>query len=133
MKPKVAVIAPGNMGAGVGRRLVEHGIKVATSLDGRSVESRKRAHDAGMSGVDLDAITRADILLSIVPPGEALTLARALAPRLVAQGGGTLYVDCNAVSPRTVKEIAETLKGVAFVDAGIIGLPPRPGEKGPIF
>ncbi|MBV9569288.1 MAG: NAD(P)-dependent oxidoreductase [Hyphomicrobiales bacterium] len=56
-----------------------------------------------------------------------------MAPRLAAQGSGTLYVDCNAVSPRTAKEIRDVLKGVDFVDAGIIGLPPSPGEKGPNF
>ena len=133
MRPKVAIIAPGNMGAGVGRRLVEHQIEVVTSLEGRSAASRRRAHEAGMRQASLDRVTKADVLLSIVPPGEALALAKALAPRLAAQRSGTLYVDCNAVSPRTVKEICEVLKGVDFVDAGIIGLPPRPGEQGPSF
>ena len=39
----------------------------------------------------------------------------------------TLYADCNAVSPRTVRAIAEviTAAGSRFVDAGIIGSPPR--------
>jgi putative dehydrogenase len=32
----VAVIAPGAMGAGIGRRLAENGIDVRTSLAGRS-------------------------------------------------------------------------------------------------
>ena len=127
-KPKVAIIAPGNMGAGVGWRLVEHGLAVLTFLDGRSAASRRRAEEAGMAGVGLDEITMADFLLSIVPPAEALGLAEVLAPRLAAQGGRTLYVDCNAVSPRTVKKIGEVLKGIPFVDAGIIGLPPRQGE-----
>jgi L-threonate 2-dehydrogenase len=133
MKPKVAIIAPGSMGAAVGRRLIEHGLEVTTSLEGRSAASRKRAGEAGMVGVGLDEITNADMLLSIVPPGEALALAEALAPRLAAREGRTLYVDCNAVSPRTVRKIGDVLEGVAFVDAGIIGLPPRQGEKGPSF
>jgi putative dehydrogenase len=133
MKPKVAIIAPGNMGAAVGRRLVEHGLEVTTPLEGRSAASRKRAEEAGMVGIGLDEITNADMLLSIVPPGEALALAEALAPRLAARDGRALYVDCNAVSPRTARKIGDLLKGVAFVDAGIIGLPPRQGEKGPSF
>ena len=40
MQPVVAVIAPGMMGAAVGGRLVEHGLKVLTSLKGRSAEIR---------------------------------------------------------------------------------------------
>jgi 3-hydroxyisobutyrate dehydrogenase-like beta-hydroxyacid dehydrogenase len=46
-----------------------------------------------------------------------------------------IYVDCNAVSPRTTERvgavIAET--GAAFVDGGIIGGPPRPGYDGPVL
>jgi len=43
MTPVVAVIAPGMMGAGVGRRLVDNGAKVLTSLKGRSAETAARA------------------------------------------------------------------------------------------
>ena len=39
MNPVVAVIAPGMMGAAVGGRLVENGLKVLTSLTGRSAET----------------------------------------------------------------------------------------------
>ena len=39
MNPVVAVIAPGMMGAAVGKRLVDHGLKVLTSLKGRSAET----------------------------------------------------------------------------------------------
>ena len=39
MNPVVAVIAPGMMGAAVGKRLVDHGLKVLTSLNGRSAET----------------------------------------------------------------------------------------------
>ena len=48
MTPVVAVIAPGMMGAAVGKRLVDHGLKVLTSLQGRSAETRERAKAAGM-------------------------------------------------------------------------------------
>ena len=43
MKPVVAVIAPGAMGAAVGKRLTEQGLRVLTVLDGRSPDSVKRA------------------------------------------------------------------------------------------
>ncbi|MFI5012186.1 MAG: DUF1932 domain-containing protein [Hyphomicrobiales bacterium] len=135
MKPSVAIIAPGQMGAAVGARLAKHGLEVTTSLEGRSEASRERAARAGMAGVDLDRIVTADIVLSILPPGDALTLAETLAPRLAVRGARVLYVDCNAVSPATVKRIAAVLapSGVGFVDAGIIGGPPRDGGEGPTF
>src|SRR4029078_8734493 len=48
MNPVVAVIAPGMMGAAVGKRLADHGLKVLTSLKGRSAETSQRAQDARM-------------------------------------------------------------------------------------
>ncbi len=135
MKPKVAIIAAGHMGAAVGARLVRHGIEVSTSLEGRSAASRKRAGEAGLRDVDLDRLVEADILLSILPPGEAVALAENLTRRFAARGARPLYVDCNAVSPRTAKRIAAIVapSGAPFVDAGIIGGPPRQGDKGPKF
>jgi 3-hydroxyisobutyrate dehydrogenase-like beta-hydroxyacid dehydrogenase len=133
MNPTVAVIAPGNMGAAVGARLVERGLKVVTSLTGRSPASAERATAAGMMPVTDAEVVQADFVLSIVPPGEALGLARRLAPVLDAANRKPLYVDCNAVSPQTVSSIAiiVTDTGSPFADGGIIGGPPRPGQDGP--
>ena len=72
--PTVTVVAPGNMGAGVGRRLAENKVTVLTSLAGRSEESAKRAREAGMQPVEERALAEADFLLSIIPPGDALGL-----------------------------------------------------------
>ena len=48
MKPVIAIIAQGAMGAGVAKRLHDNGIRVLTSLEGRSAASGQRAKDAGM-------------------------------------------------------------------------------------
>jgi putative dehydrogenase len=138
MPPVVAVIAPGSMGAAVGGRLAEHGVKVLTSLKARSAESAARAKAAGVTDAADDEIAAADFILSIVPPGEAVALAQRLAPVLSASNAKPVYVDCNAVSPPTVERIAMALAptGCAFVDAGIIGGPPKPkskAEDGPTF
>jgi len=71
--------------------------------------------------------------LSILPPGEAETLARQLAPVLAALDRKPVYLDCNAVSPQSASRIGEIVgpTGAHFVDAGIIGGPPRPGYDGP--
>jgi putative dehydrogenase len=135
MNPVVAVIAPGAMGAPVGKRLAEHGLKVLTSLHERSPATAARAQAAGMAAASDDEIARADFILSILPPGDALTLAERFAPALAASNGKPVYVDCNAVSPPTVERIAAAIAptGCPFVDAGIIGSPPRPDYGGPTF
>ena len=125
MPPVVAVIAPGAMGAGVGRRLSDCGAKVLTSLAGRSRATLARAGQAGMVAASDEAIAAADFVLSILPPGEALTLAQSLAPVLTASNAKPVYVDCNAINPSTVERIAAAIAptGSPFVDAGIIGAP----------
>lgn len=89
-----------------------------------------------MTAADDGAIVTADFVFSIVPPKEALALADRLAPTLRAASRKPLYVDCNAVSPETVKRIAAVIAGAGcpFVDAGIIGGSPHPSEgAGPRF
>ena len=133
MKPVIAVIAPGAMGAAIGARLAEKGADVVTSLAGRSAASAERAAKARMRPVEDARIPETDIILSIVPPSEALALAQRLAPLLRQATRKPLYVDCNAVSPDTVKAIASVVveTGCAFADGGIIGGPPRAGYNGP--
>ena len=135
MTPIVAIIAPGNMGAAMARRLHEHKVTVLTSLAGRSEASAKRAREAGMSSVDDRALAEADFLLSIVPPGEALALARRLADGLSAANNKPIYVECNAVNPRTMNHIADVIAatGCPFVGAAIIGPPPKPGSSNTKF
>jgi putative dehydrogenase len=135
MTATVAIIAPGNMGAGVGRRLTENKVTVLTSLAGRSAESARRAREAGMTAVEDRQLMEAEFLLSIVPPGEALALAKRLKPLLGAANKKPIYVECNAVSPQTVNHIAKVIAetGCPFVCAGIIGPPPKPGSTNTKF
>ena len=135
MTPIVAVIAPGNMGAAVAKRLTEHKVTVLTVLNGRSEASAKRARDAGMQAVEEQKVTEADYLLSIVPPGDALALAKRLSGALTAANKKPIYVECNAVSPQTMNQIAQVIAGTgcAFVGAGIIGPPPKPGTTNTKF
>src|SRR5260370_35981063 len=99
MTPVVAVIAPGMMGAAVGKRLVDHGLKVLTSLQGRSAETRERARAAGMVAASDEEIAATDFILSILPPGDAVALAHRFPVPPTARNTKPVYVDCNAVSP----------------------------------
>ncbi len=102
MTKTIAILAPGAMGSAVARRLGENGARVLTSLKGRSEATLKRAADAGMIGAEDDAIAEADIILSIVPPGEAVALAERLAALIVRREKKPIVVDCNAVNVDTV-------------------------------
>ena len=135
MTPTVALIAPGNMGAAVAKRLTEHKVTVLTSLNGRSETSVKRAAEAGMQGVDDRKLAEADFLFSVVPPGDALALAKRLAGVLTAANKKPIYVECNAVNPQTMNQIGEVIAktGCAFVGAAIIGPPPKPGTTNTKF
>jgi putative dehydrogenase len=126
MAPLVAIIGTGTMGSAVAQRLVEHGCRVITQLEGRSAASVQRAQTAGMTAATRAQLASADFVLSIVPPAVAKRVAEQLAPLLAAVSTRGVYVDCNAVSPKSVREIAATIEptGWAFADAGIIGLPP---------
>ena len=106
----IAILSPGVMGSAISVRLVEHGARVLTSLDGRSAATVERASAAGMEDVPPETITTADLILSIVPPGEAVALAKGLVPRLSESRHKPVFIDCNALSPKTKTEIAGTLR-----------------------
>lgn len=135
MPSTIAVIAPGAMGSAVARRLAEHGARVLTLLEGRSEATVKRAHDVGMIPASCTEIAAADLVLAILPPGEAVGLARALAPMLRDSRTKPAYVDCNAISPKTMQQVVMALAdtGCDVIDGSIIGGPPRPGTRGPAF
>src|SRR5436190_8881677 len=133
----IAIIAQGTMGAGVGRRLSESGAEVRTLLTGRSPASAERARAASMAAATDEhaLLAGADFFLSILPPDQAEALARQMAPALTALAEKPVYVDCNALSPQTVQQVAAVVAptGADFVDAGIIGGPPRPGYSPHIY
>ena len=132
MTKTVALLAQGAMGAAVGRRLVDGGVTVITDLTGRGAASCRRAEAAGMVDTGVAAFGEADVFLSIVPPDHAMATARHVLPHLSEH---IPYVDCNAVSPATVRAIARIASdtGIPFIDASIIGPPPEPGATDTVF
>ena len=128
---RIAVIAPGAMGAAVARRLHDRGADVAVTLEGRGTGSAARAAGLSIQASEAALAGWADAILAILPPGEAPGLARRLAPVLAARATAVIYADCNAVSPATVAAIAADIPGPRFVDIGIIGGPPGPAGPGP--
>jgi len=130
---EIAVIGAGAMGSAIGRRLVENGTRVLTYLEGRSAATIERAKAAGMEPVGLDAIVRSRLVLSIVPPAEAVVVAKQVAAEMRRNASKTTFMDCNAISPKTMAEVAAIFDNDcgAVLDGSIIGGPPKPGQKGP--
>lgn len=125
---QIALIGLGEMGAAVGGRLVRRGASVAACVAGRSAASIRRAEDAGvrLAPDERALLANAELVLSILPPGEALPTGRRLAEQLKGRGGRTAYADCNAVAPAVVRQIGDVLEaaGAPFIDVGIVGPPP---------
>lgn len=131
--PVISIIGAGAMGSGIGRRLAEGGASVLTHLEGRSPATLERAKTAGMQPVGLDAILDAEIILSIVPPAEAVSVAESVSAAARRQDRQATFMDCNAISPDTMRQVAAAFDGskVDVLDGSIIGLPPQPGRNGP--
>lgn len=130
---KVGLMTPGDMGQGVAMQIKARGFTVCTALDQRSERSRALAREAGLTDVGTVArlVSECDVVLSVMNPGAALDFAREAAAALRASKRPTLIVDCNAIAPDTVHEIAGVIQGAGgrFLDAGIIGPPPRGKAK----
>lgn len=121
----IGVLHPGDMGSMVGASARANGLRVLWASGERSAKTRERAAAAGLEDArTLAGVTAAsDVILSVCPPHAALALAQAVAAQRYA---GT-FVDANAVSPATAREVSRVVEqgGATFVDGGIIGPPPR--------
>jgi len=121
------------MGAAIGACLAKRGLRVVWASAGRGTATRSRAKAAGLEDLGSleSALTAAEIALSVCPPHGALALAREVA-RL---GFGGIYVDANAISPETARNVGRAVEksGASFVDGGIIGPPPVEGGRSRMY
>jgi 3-hydroxyisobutyrate dehydrogenase-like beta-hydroxyacid dehydrogenase len=121
----IGLLHPGDMGAAVAQCLTRQGLTVLWASQGRGEDTAARAKAAGLTdaGTARQVAQQADIILSICPPHAALDVAWAV------HGFTGLYLDANAISPGTAREIAEliTSNGGRYLDGGIIGPPPVTG------
>jgi 3-hydroxyisobutyrate dehydrogenase-like beta-hydroxyacid dehydrogenase len=121
----VGVLHPGEMGASVGAAARRGGAEVVWASAGRSGSTTARAAADGLRDVGTlqHLVQASDIILSVCPPGAAADVAHAVASCSFSR----IYVDANAVSPETAREVEAIVErgGATFVDGGIIGPPAR--------
>lgn len=117
MGVRIGVVHPGNMGAALAE-CVEG--QVFWASEGRSQESAARAREAEI--VDLGSldsmVASVDVIISVCPPVAAVEVAE----QVSGLGFDGLYLDVNAVSPATARQIGRLFP--RFVDGGIVGPPP---------
>jgi 3-hydroxyisobutyrate dehydrogenase-like beta-hydroxyacid dehydrogenase len=117
----IGLLHPGEMGAAVGQCLAGAGHQVLWAPEGRGAATSARAEAAGLTACELaEMVRRCDLIMSVCPPSAALDVARQVT------GFGGIYLDANAISPATAREVAEIVGagGASYVDGGIIGTPP---------
>lgn len=114
---KIGILHPGQMGSAVGRTLSTNVIWASSE---RSPATAERAGQAGFTdvGTTEEIAATADVVISLCPPAAA----RAVASRVAAAGFSGIFVEANAVAPRTTIEISDRFD--RFVDAAIVGPPP---------
>jgi 3-hydroxyisobutyrate dehydrogenase-like beta-hydroxyacid dehydrogenase len=119
----VGLLHPGEMGSAIGGALRGRGETVLWASAGRSAATAERAERAGLEDVGeiTELCRRSEVVISVCPPHAAVEVARA------AERFEGVYVDANAISPRTARAIADIHD--RFVDGGIVGSPPHePGS-----
>ena len=127
----IGLVGAGAMGSALGANWTAGGAEVRTCVAGRSPRTRALTAAAGLRTVDtMHDVVTCDLVVSVVPPGQARGAARAIADAAVQARAHPLVVDLNAVSPGTVHDIEATLAGAGLelVDGSISGGPPTAGR-----
>ncbi|PYI32734.1 phosphogluconate dehydrogenase [Aspergillus indologenus CBS 114.80] len=133
----IGILSIGEMGFGIAQLLRAHHYRVLTYAADRSESTQ---HRAWLADIELrpslqNLIDESDVLLSIVPPAEALPTAEriiaAASVRHLVRDSPLYILDLNAVSPATARELAQLFRTTArpddlrFLSGGIIGSPPH--------
>jgi 3-hydroxyisobutyrate dehydrogenase-like beta-hydroxyacid dehydrogenase len=129
----VAILSPGDMGHAVGQLLREHELRVVTCLQGRSKRTRVLSEKAGIIDVPTleEMVVQSQIVLSITVSEVVPEVCQSVADAIRATGADVLFAECNAVAPQVAQRMEPIITdaGGRFVDASIIGSPPRNGSS----
>ena len=129
----VAILSPGDMGHAVGRLLREYELKVVTCLTGRSQRTKDLSELAGIADVpDLSGmVAQSQIILSISVSEMVPSICRQVADAISATKADVLFAECNAIAPQLSRQMEPiiTEAGGRYIDASIVGSPPRNGSS----
>ena len=133
----VAILSPGDMGHAIGQLLKENELRVLTCLEGRSKRTRELSDQAGITDVPNlnELVEQSDVLMSVTVSEAVPGLCREIADAVKVTGTELLFAECNAIAPELSKKMGGVLQGAGarYVDASIIGGPPRNGSSPRIY
>ena len=133
----VAILSPGDMGHAIGQLLRKHEVRVITCLAGRSNRTRQLSEQAGITDVPSmkELVTQSDVLMSITVSEAVPGLCREISDAVKTTGTDLLFAECNAIAPALSRDMEVVLKsgGARYVDASIIGGPPRNGSSPRVY
>ena len=125
MERRAAVFYPGEMGCAVAAALADDGWEVYTHLWGKSLTCAGEAAAAAVRDLPSleEALSAAELAVSLVPPAAALESAVTLAAAAVRCGARPLFLEANSVAPETAREVARTVEGAGLtcVDGAFVG------------
>ena len=133
----VAILSPGDMGHAIDQLLRENELRVLTCLAGRSSRTKELSEKAGITDVPSinELVEQSDVLMSVTVSEAVPGLCREISDAVKATGTDLLFAECNAIAPELSKEMEGVLKsgGARYVDASIIGGPPRNGSSPRVY
>ncbi|MQF95665.1 MAG: NAD(P)-dependent oxidoreductase [SAR202 cluster bacterium] len=133
----LAILSPGDMGHAIGCLLRENELRVLTCLTGRSSRTRELSESAGIIDVpDMnDLVEQSDVVMSVTVSEAVSGLCKEIADAVKATGTDLLFAECNAIAPALSREMEGVLNasGARYVDASIIGGPPRNGSSPRVY
>jgi 3-hydroxyisobutyrate dehydrogenase-like beta-hydroxyacid dehydrogenase len=133
----IGILYPGEMGSSFGKLLREVGFRVFTTTDGRSSRTQRLCRESGLTVLKSlgEVLEQAGIVVSLVSPAAALSVAKDVAAQNRSQSRRLLYIDANSISPMVAGQICELLRqvGVDFVDGSIFGLASQLRTAGTLY
>ena len=129
----IGITSIGDMGGQVAVRLKKAGYEIFTSLDGRSKRTQALTVKAGVTdcGPLEKLVSTVDVIISVLDPAHAVTKAREVAAAIKSTGSKIMFVNGNAVAPRTAQEIDGIIRaaGGSCVDGSILRVTTREGKS----
>ncbi|MEE2656774.1 MAG: DUF1932 domain-containing protein [Chloroflexota bacterium] len=122
----IGILGIGEMGTAVAKLLHDNGVRVVTTLDGRSAKTKTNAATAGVEDLGSlgEVVKVSDLVLSMLSSKVAQQVAHLVGKTAKDLGVHSLYGEFNAIAPTTIQAIEKDIGGsMDVVDGGIVGGP----------
>ena len=125
----------GDMGFSVAKYLTKSNYSVLTNIDNRSEKSKNNAKKSNSQIVSFEnLILNSQFIISIIPPSASQQTAKNISFYSKKLSKPVIYIDANAISPKTTLDIENDFyknaeQSSIYIDGSIIGGPPNDNYK----